>query len=197
MKKRYRSCSVLACVFAIWFTAGPSAFPARANSIYTYTGNAFNEFPDAGVGCPPVCNVMGSFTVAQALAPDLSLTTITPLSFSVTSGGVTLTDGVPADTSLDVSTDASGAIVNWSWVVSGPANAPIARILTENIPGVVADDVRLSSYGVVPPPLYGRRVGQVSNDPGTWTTTPEPASFMLLGGGLVGIVAAVRRKRIV
>jgi len=140
---------------------------------------------------------MGSFTVAQSLAPDLNLATITPISFTITSGGVTLTDGVPADTSLAVSTDASGAIFNWSWVVSGPANAPIARILTENIAcSIVADNVRLSSYGAVPPPFYGRRVGQVSDNPGTWTATPEPASGMLLGSGLLGVVASVRRKRV-
>jgi hypothetical protein len=195
MRKGYRLRS-MPYLLATLLTAGPYACPARADITYTYIGNAFNQFPDPTVGCPPVCNVTGSFTVAQALAPDLSLAPITPDSFSITSGGVTLMDGVPTETGLQVSTDSSGAISNWDWVVSGPATAPIARILTENVPGfLVADDVRLSSYGALPPPLYGRRVGQVSNDPGTWTTTPEPSGVMLLSTALLSSIAAVRRKR--
>jgi len=195
MRKGYRLRSV-PYLLAILLTAGPYACPARADITYTYIGNAFNIFPDLAVGCPPVCNVTGSFTVAQALAPDLSLAPITPDSFSITSGGVTLTDGVPQDTGLQVSTDSSGAIFNWDWVVSGPANAPIARILTENTSALVGDDVRLSSYGALPPPLYGRRVGQVSNDPGTWRATPDPSAVMLLSTALLSSIAAVRRKRI-
>jgi len=162
----------LPCLLTLWYIAGPGARPSRADVIYTYTGNAFNEFPVAGVGCPPVCNVSGSFTVAKPLAANLNLATITPLSFSISSGGVTLVDGVPTPASaLEISTDSSGKIVNWVWVEAGPADDPIARILTEDVNGLTADDVRLSSYGVQPPPFYGQRVGQVSDDPGTWTET--------------------------
>jgi hypothetical protein len=180
------------------FVAGPAVRRASADVMYTYTGNAFDTFP-TGASCPPVCNVTGSFVVADSLAADLpEFTVIDPISFSLISAGVTLTDGEGqgTDSFLGVATDSTGAIIEWSWVEVGPASAPTARILTENVPGsVVADDVRL---GTNAPPLVGPRLGQISNDPGTWKETavaPEPAGLPLLAIGLLGIVAFGRRAR--
>ena len=179
------------------FVTGPAARRASAGVMYTYTGNPFDTFP-TGASCPPVCNVTGSFVVADPLAADLPLTVIDPISFSLTSAGITLTDGEGqgTDSSLAVATDSKGAIIEWDWVEVGPASNPTARILTENIPGgIIADDVRV---GTNPPPLVGPRLGQISNDPGTWTKTavvPEPAGLPLLAIGLLGIVASLRRSR--
>jgi hypothetical protein len=195
MRMRYQLLSTLPCLFAFWFSVGPSVRFARADITYHYVGNAFDEFPHAGFGCPPVCNIEGSFTVANPLAADLPLTEIFPLSFSITSGGVTLTDGIPGDTELDVSTDSFGAISTWSWVVVGPDASPTARILTENVPAIVADDLRLASAGALPLPLVGLRVGQVSDNPGTWTITPEPGGFVLFGTVLLAVVGVARRNR--
>jgi hypothetical protein len=158
---------------------------------YTYTGNPFNDLRN-GATCPPVCSVTGSFTVAQALAPDLPLTTITPLSFNISSGGITLTDGEPTDTSLAVGTDGSGAITSWVWVVVGPAASPTARILTENVSSVVADDFR---EGNNPPPFVGPTLGLIQNDPGTWSSVPEPGSLPLVSSGVLLFILAVTRKR--
>ena len=172
------------------FVGGPAVRHANADVMYTYTGNAFDTFP-TGASCPPVCNVTGSFVVADPLAADLPVTVIDPISFSLTSAGVTLTDGEGqgTDSVLEVATDGTGAIIEWSWVEVGPASTPTARILTENLPGsIVADDVRV---GTDPPPLVGRRLGQTSNNAGTWTETavPEPTVAWLFGVGLLAIAA--------
>src|SRR5580704_15610223 len=76
---------------------------SRADVIYSYTGKPFDIFPN-GPACPPTCNVTGSFDLAHALAADLPLTLITPLSFSITSGLTTLTNGESTDTMLNVGT---------------------------------------------------------------------------------------------
>jgi hypothetical protein len=117
---------------AAGFVGGPAVRHANADVMYTYTGNAFDTFP-SGASCPPVCNVTGSFVVADPLAADLPVTVIDPISFNLTSAGVTLTDGEGqrTDSFLGVATDGTGAIIEWSWVEVGPASAPTARILTE------------------------------------------------------------------
>jgi hypothetical protein len=168
---------------------------ARADTTYSYTGNAFNDFRNGGA-CPPTCNVTGSFTVATPLAPELPLTVITPISFTLTSSLVTLTDGDPSGSSLAVATDASGAIVAWAWVELGPAGNIAARILTEDTPDTVADDVRLGNNA---PPFVGfggPTIGLVQNDPGIWTQTPEPSFLLPLAGVLLLAFGRARSKRL-
>jgi hypothetical protein len=125
-------CSLLLKLVVIASGLGTQA--AWADTIYAYTGNPFNEFFNGGQ-CPPDCSVTGWFIVATPLAPNLPETTITPPSFSLSSGGITLTTGDPLNSSLSVGTDASGAIIEWSWVEVGPADNPDARILTESVSG--------------------------------------------------------------
>jgi hypothetical protein len=43
------------------------AASARADTIYTYTGNPFTVFSGLDA-CPPVCNISGSFNLASPLA---------------------------------------------------------------------------------------------------------------------------------
>jgi hypothetical protein len=175
----------------MWFLAGIAAKPAHSGVIYTYTGNQFNDFRNGG-SCPPTCNVTGSFVVAQPLPANLPETIITPLSFSITAGSTTLTDGEPADTVLWVTTDASSMISTWSWQVVGPAANPSARILTQNVPRAVFDSVR---FGNQPPPLVGPIAALIQDDAGTWSVqTPEPGGCLLIGGGMLAILSLRRRN---
>jgi hypothetical protein len=99
---------------------------------------------------------------------------------SVGRSHTTLVDGDPANTSLEVSTDASSAISTWSWVVLGPEASISARILTQNLFGLVFDSVH---FGDNAPPFQGFAgllAAEVANDPGTWSETPEPSYPVLL-----------------
>lgn len=48
-------CTLRLLLLAVFPLLAP--FAARDATLYTYTGNAFNEFPHAGFACPPVCNL--------------------------------------------------------------------------------------------------------------------------------------------
>lgn len=178
--------ATLPWLIAMSFMAGS----ALATTTYYYTGNPFNDFRNGGA-CPPTCSVTGSFTVATPLAPDLPLTLITPISFRLSAGLMTLVDGDPANTSLEVSTDDSGAISTWSWVVLGPEASISARILTENQPGLAADSVHFGNT----PPFAGPLAAEVLNDPGTWSDTPEPRYPISVGVGVLLILGEIRRRR--
>jgi hypothetical protein len=180
----------LLCLIVMGFMASS----ALATTTYYYTGNPFNDFRNGGV-CPPTCSVTGSFTVATPLAPNLPLTLITPISFSLSAGLTTLVDGDPANTSLEVSTDASGGISTWSWVVLGPEASISARILTQNLPGLVFDSVH---FGDNAPPFQGFAgplVAEVLNDPGTWSFVPEPSYPILVGMIVLVVIRGIRKQR--
>jgi hypothetical protein len=172
------------------------ALPSRADTVYTYTGNTFDIFKN-GNTCPTLCNVFGSFTVAQPLAADLLLvnTSITPLSYSLSSGNFTITSGT---LSLGVQTDNLGNIVQWVFFGLGPTNGEFARILAENIPGsIVADDVR---FGTNSGPFPGPIAAELLNSPGKWTSTnsvPEPSSILILAVGMLALLGFTSRKKLI
>ena len=59
---------------------------APASVTYSYVGNPFYQW-GPGYQCPPVCNVDGSFTLAQPLAQNLpEFTPVTPISMTLDSG---------------------------------------------------------------------------------------------------------------
>jgi len=112
------------CQSGFWFAiigAFICLFGRQVNAqvTYTYTGQNYNPETHECNGTYLPCTqlfVSGSFTVPQALAPNISFSTFTPSSFSFTdnSGIFTLTSdtGLGLET-FEVSTDNNGSI--WYW----------------------------------------------------------------------------------
>ncbi len=87
--------------------------PPVAATTYQFTSNPFDEFAGA-VACLPDCNITGSLTLAQPLAPNLSNATITPASFRFSVGPNVLDQNSATSASFtSISTDASGNITSW------------------------------------------------------------------------------------
>ena len=174
-----------------------SSLAAHADTVYTYTGNAFT-ISDAPYDSSD--SVTGSFTVASPLAANMVL----PSNFTWGSSNVNWTsfsfsDGFdPAITNLTVNpefallavgTDSSGDITSWyvSFVI-----ADFSSQLTTTTFGHPID------YGLE----INGGAAQVDNNPGTWSSststdsaaTPEPSSLALLGTGLAGMCGAIRRR---
>ena len=161
------------------------AASASADTVYSYTGNRFNEFAN-GYTCPAVCNVSGSFTLASPLADNLNLQTISPVDFSF-SDGSNVWNPSSTFSAFKISTDGSGDITGWElfYISFGAANP---TLLSENCPGCTIADISLLLSPNGP-------FAAVYGDPGTWTATPEPSTLLLFGTGLLGLVSAQRRFR--
>jgi hypothetical protein len=172
------------------------AFGARADETYTYTGNPYTSYLDGT--CPSVCGVTATFDLSSALAPDMPLTDITPVSFSITDGSVTESSTTVFSlyevSSFEVSTNSLGDILTWDvYATACCINGQYYMIETRNIPSGLGSGVldQTQTYDV----------GEAFNefDPGTWTSTsvvptPEPGILPLLGAGLLGILGLARRK---
>ncbi len=137
-----------------------------ASTTYNITGNPFTSFTGA-VSCLPFCNVLGSFTLAQPLAPNLSGVTIVPTSFSFSVGTSNLTQANATSASFgSISTDPSGNITAWSLSLSNTSFS----ILIENLPGVAQQDL----YQQTSP----QGTASNTNSPATWPkTVVTPVTF--------------------
>jgi len=175
--------------------------PLMAASIYTYTGNDFTTA--TGPVLTTSDSITGSFTVATPLAANLDGVSVTPVSFSFTDGADVFSNTSPnigvcscSPTFADISTDASGNIINWdisftlgelgsTSMTTVDANLGVIRGL------VIEDSANFDNTGT--------DTASNSIDAGRWTTgtasaAPEPGSLVLLGMGLAGLAGAVRLR---
>jgi hypothetical protein len=199
---------VLICLlFALGFAPA-----ARADAIYTYTGQPFTNFLGGdsctnGVG---ECFLSGAITFASPLLPNSVFSisgnfggsVVLPpnlLAFSITDGvqsfnneSVGTFDGGPAfRVALD--TGSSGQIVNWSFFI---AVDPETGTGTGG-PGNGIGPGGLGPAGDLTTNFSGGAAYNTGT-PGTWTltTTPEPSSLALLGTGLLGMAGVWRWKNL-
>ncbi len=193
----------LLAVLAVAVSSLGVATSAWASTIYSYTGNNFNQITnDIWLPVPgeytTAMYVSGWFEVADPIAANESNMFITPLSYSFSDGRNTYTnlDSV-LSTSADpdkfiVSTDGAGQIFNWS---IGVESFGTGNLWTRNFALAVYD------YGAVEPNWFSSTTQRdnaiVYDNPGVWTSTssvPEPSTLLLLGSGMVGLAMTRIRK---
>ncbi len=181
-----------------------------ADTIYTYQGNLFTAIGytrvGGGSGLPYTTDdfVSGTFTVSTPLGDSRPFRQLKPIAFSFSDGVDTLTSNDSFfNLMFEIGTDATGAISRWNIVMESVKipSPGYYGIVTEN--AVLGGNPLITDYGLAPttpvPGIYDV-YGVNGNDPGTWImneptpSTPEPGSIVLLGSGMVGLVAMIKRR---
>jgi hypothetical protein len=183
-------------IFVFLLTAG-MATSAKADTTYSFVSADFNIL--FGATCPPTCNVTGSLTLANPLAPNLMQDVddyegTTPLSFSFTDGTIVFDNLNASNSGFAFQTNDLGIITNYSFLVFLP-NLSQLNVYSQGSPFMFKNVFVGNNNG----PVY-----EVALDPatpvaaGTWTVStsgiPEPSSLALLGVGILALAGLALKK---
>jgi hypothetical protein len=147
---------------------------ALADTVYTYTGNPFDNFAPSNSGtiatCPPICSISGFMVLVSPIDfTDFRLVQV--LSFSFTDQNTVLISSNAADTFVNVAGDGFGNISQWVLDL-GEGTGPV-QLETINFMGASTDSSGAPAQGF----------DSVAGKPGVWTSstvaTPEPSALTL------------------
>lgn len=188
-----------AIVFACALLAMSIPGPAKADSVETYTGNPYATIAVPSSGYTTANFISATLTFENPLPADASLaygyggigtpTATDPLkAFVISDGAVTLnlSDGL----NIFLVTGSEGRII--SWFVGGcaaPCSSAINIDTWFGLPAPLGPGFDGSTQGA-----YGTVLAYNSNDPGKWTTVPEPSSLFMFGAGILCLACLGRRK---
>jgi hypothetical protein len=217
MKITERKRLAIGALAATWLglmTFCASVEPARAVTVYTYTGNDFSgiindNFPPDGSYTSSM-SVFGSFTLLNPLAPNLALTNIAVdvQNFSFFDGRNTITNlNANATTPIFAfSTDALGNIIQWTVQLVHFTDLPFDAgdqawaIRSLNNSSDVLDFGQIAECLVGTGACSSSRVDNaiIRASPGTWSVSevPLPGALPLFATGLGALgLLGWRRKR--
>ena len=171
------------------------ATSAGASEIYTYTGNYFTS-ADAPYSTSDYLTI--SLTFSAPLGDNFSLAYVTPTSYSLSNGLITITNtnDLPAPNGYQtpffaLSTDSTGAILNWEIgdIQAGPGQSIYSYNLAPGQLGATNGDV-VDLTQLYPQDYFDQAFVDAS---GSWTANPLlPAAVPgpVAGAGLPGLVFA-------
>jgi len=200
----FRGVTGLALVAGAMLVSGGTA---RADIIYTYTGQSFNSFYGNSNGLTTTNSITGYIDVATELGDNFdsfnnSNSVPVLLSWSLSDGVNTLSSALGDITSgnvactgcLNLETDASGDIISWDfYATNGSGLVMIAsntgEILNDGLGGSSPTNDVSSQISVGSAWVGG------SETLASWSesATPEPSTLLLFAGGFGAL--AWRRKR--
>jgi hypothetical protein len=161
------------------------AYPASVQAdpiTYVYTGNPFNDW----TGPYSTSDfVTATVTLSSPLAANLSLTGVTPLTFSMSDGVQTITSGNAVGSAFQFATGPTGAITNWDIEVTSNGFGDNITLRFEDLDSVDGGHRDEDPAGF----------GQVLDNPGVWVTAvPDVGSSLaLLSLSLTALGVAARQ----
>jgi PEP-CTERM motif len=173
------------------------AAPAKADSVDTYTGNPYTTVSS---GYTTANSITATLTFENPLPADASLaygfgglgtpTATDPLeAFVITDGAATLnlSDGF----NIFLVTGSGGQIV--AWFVGGCGSPCSSTINIDTQFGLPSPFATLGVDGSVQG-SGGTVLAYNTDDPGKWSSVPEPSSLLMLGAGILGLAGLSIKK---
>ncbi len=174
MERFLTSRAIESSLTLLLFMAGVSTCRAGAVT-YTYTGNALSNITGA---CPQPCALRGSFTFSSPLTPSYGgpSMAVTPASWSMTDGTVTLSSSASSFLQFNVSaTDSSGLPTAWGVTACVNSTCPTASNMStqSNAPSLANDTSNQQGHA---PPYYA---ATGANDQGSWAAANSGGSSVV------------------